>query len=184
MNQLCVLTHLTSSDWAAWVQAIGSIVAIGIAVWVSHQQSKNSLNVIRVEHRLTRTELAKALLSLSTNCKQLLDHITAQFPDRETCHFIADGTNHFDFNELQVVEHAVSAIPLHNLPHRLISLTMMVSSTVRQFRENVQYMLHHYTKMDGAAFQKFFDTLEELRVSLEQTCKDIQGEVKRSESEV
>ncbi|MEM5459645.1 hypothetical protein VSR69_33035 [Paraburkholderia phytofirmans] len=32
----------SSSDWATWVQAIGSIGAVGIAIWVSHKQYRDS----------------------------------------------------------------------------------------------------------------------------------------------
>ena len=35
----------SSSDWATWVQAIGSIGAIGIAIWVSHKQYRDSIKL-------------------------------------------------------------------------------------------------------------------------------------------
>lgn len=187
MNELCFLTGMTSSEWAAWVQAVGSIAAIfgatSIAIWQSRKQHQNSLALLRAEHRLARTELALALLSLSTNCQRALAHCAAQFPDRESVHNVAEGRVHFDFNELQVIEGAVRAIPLHSLPHRLVHLTMIVSSTVRQFRENVEFALKSYRSMDAAAFQKYFDVLAELKASLKLTCDDIQAEVTRSENE-
>ena len=187
MNELCLFTGMTSSEWAAWVQAVGSIAAIfgatGIAIWQSRKQHQNSLDLLRAEHRLTRTELARALLSLSTNCQRALAYCAAQFPDRESVHYIAEGRVHFDFNELQLIEGAVRAIPLHSLPHRLVNLTMILSSTVRQFRENVELALQSYRSMDAAAFQKFFDVLAELQASLKLTCGDIKAEVTRSENE-
>lgn len=41
MNELCILTNLTSSEVAAWVQAVGSLLALGVAffvVWWQHRQ--------------------------------------------------------------------------------------------------------------------------------------------------
>lgn len=187
MNQLCFLSEMTSSEWAAWVQAVGSIAAVfgaaGIAIWQARQQHKNSLALLRTEQRLGRVELAKALLSLSQNCLRLLDHLAAQFPDREAVYNIAEGKVHVDFNELSVVEGAVHDIPLHSLPHGLVSLTMMVSSTVRQFRENVDFALQSHRTMDANEFKKLFRVLADMRASLKLTCNDIEAEVKRSENE-
>lgn len=78
MYELCLLSSLTSSEWASWVQAIGSIAAIlgavGIAVWQSKRQHEASLALLRTEKRISRTESAKALLSLSTGALRLLEH--------------------------------------------------------------------------------------------------------------
>lgn len=38
MNNLCFMTNLSSSEWAAWVQAVGSVAAILVAVGVSYLQ--------------------------------------------------------------------------------------------------------------------------------------------------
>ena len=84
MQELCFISGMTSSEWASWVQAIGSIAAIfgaaGVAIWQSNKQQKNSLALLRTEQRLTRTELARALLTLSTNCQRAIAHCAAQFP--------------------------------------------------------------------------------------------------------
>ena len=49
MNTLCFASNLTSTEWAAWLQAIGSILAIlgatGIAVW----QARKQHNILRSE---------------------------------------------------------------------------------------------------------------------------------------
>lgn len=187
MNQLCFLSNLTSSEWAAWVQAVGSIAAIfgatGIAIWQARRQHKDSLKLLHTERRLARTELAQALLSLSTSCLRLLKYCAEQFPDRESVHKIADGNVHLDLNELRVVEGAVLAIPLHSLPYKLVSLTMMVSSTVRQFRENVEFALQSHRSMDAAEYEKFFVVLDEMQTSLKLTCNDIQTEVTRLQND-
>ena len=187
MSRLCFLSTLTSSEWASWVQAFGSIAAIvgaaWIAIWQSKRQHENALELTRVEHRLTRTELAKALLSLSTNCLKALSHCAAQFPDRSSVQNIAKGDPHYDLNELKVIEGAVREIPLHTLPHQLVHLTMIVSSTVRQFRENVEFALMSHRSMDAEAFDKFFVVLAELKESLRLTCADIQTAVSKLEHE-
>lgn len=187
LNQLCFLSDLTSSEWAAWVQAVGSIVAIagsvGIAIWQSKQQHKASMALLLAEKRFARIELAKAILSLSTSALQLLKYSTKAFPDRQSVHDTAEGRRHFDFGELRVVEGAIQAVPLHTLPHELVQLTMIVNSTVRQFRENIEFAIQTYRQMDADAFNTFFETLSTLTDSLSRSCDDIKTEVRRAESE-
>lgn len=185
MNELCFLSGLSSSEWAAWVQAVGSVAAIfgaaGIAIWQAGKQHKSSLEVVRAEHRLAGVATARALHSLSTNCQRAMAHAAVQFPSREAVHCIAEGRTHFDLEELKVIEGAVRSVPLHALPHQLVHLTMILSSTVRQFRENVEFALQSHRTMDGGAFEKFFGVLGELQRSLGLTCTDIQAEVVRLE---
>lgn len=187
MNQLCFLSNLSSSEWASWVQAVGSIVAIigavAIAVWQARQQHKASLDLLRAEKRLARTESAKAILSLSTGALRLLEHSARAFPDRQSVYDAAEGRTYFDFGELRVVEGAVQAISLHTLPHELVRLTMIVSSTVRQFRENIEFAVQNYRQLDGSAFEKLFEALAGLSKSLALTCADIEKEVRSAENE-
>ena len=187
MKQLCFLSNLTSSEWASWVQAIGSIAAIVgsvlIAVWQANRQHQASLDLLRAEKRLARVESAKALLSLSTGALRLLEHSARAFPNRESVHDTAEGRKYFDFGELRVVEGAIQAISLHTLPHELVRLTMIVSSSVRQFRENIEYAVQNHRQMDGDAFDALFEALAGLVKSLALTCKDMETEVQRAERE-
>lgn len=187
MNQLCFFSSLSSSDWASWVQAVGSIAAIfgaaGIAIWQSKQQHKASLNLLQTEKRLARTELAKAILSLSTGALRVMEHSAKAFPDRGSVHDTAEGRRYFDFGELRVVEGAIQAISLHTLPHELVHLTMIVNSTVRQFRENIEFAIQTHRKMDAQDFTKLFDALLKLPKNLALTCADIEKEARRAENE-
>jgi len=183
MSELDVVSSLTNSEWPAWVQAIGSIVAIigaaAIAIWQSKKQHENSLNLLSTEHRLTRLEISRALLSLSTNSLRMLNNYSRQLPDRSAVHRIGDGEIHLDLNELKVVEGAVQAVPLHSLPHQLVSLTMMVGSTLRQFREHVELAVQVHRQMDADQFDAFFTNMSEMQNSLKKTCDDIQAEIKK-----
>ena len=181
MSELNVVSSLAGSEWPAWVQAIGSVVAIigaaAIAIWQSKKQHENSLNLLSTEHRLARLETAQALLSLSISSLRMLNNYAKQLPDRSVVHNIGDGTTHLDLNELKVVEGAVKAIPLHSLPHQLVSLTMMVGSTLRQFREHVELAIKVHRQMDAEQFEAFFTNISGMKNSLKHTCDDIQAEV-------
>jgi hypothetical protein len=187
MNQLCFLTGLTSSEWAAWVQAIGSIAAImgavGIAIWQARQQHSASMAVLKAERSFARLEAARALRELSTGALRLLENSTKAFPDCEAVHDTAEGRRFFDFGELRVIEGAIQAVPLHSLPHDLVRLTMITGSCVRQFRENIEFAIPRHREMDSKDFTSLFDSLSALTKSLGLTCKDTETAVKRAEDE-
>lgn len=49
---------LSSSDWAAWVQAVGSISAIAVAIWLSRRDSKERARERRARSRNAAIQLA------------------------------------------------------------------------------------------------------------------------------
>jgi len=187
MNELCMFTGLTSSEWAAWVQAIGSIAAIagavGIAIWQSRKQHQTSLAALKAQHSLARLEAARALQELSIAAHRLLEHSTKAFPDRQAVHDTAEGRRFFDFGELRVIEGALQAVPLHALPHDLVRLTMILGSCVRQFRENIEFAMPRHRQMDAQEFTTLFDSLASLTKSLGLTRQDIESAVKRAAGE-
>jgi hypothetical protein len=44
-------------DWPAWVQAVGSVLAIGIAIWIPYRQTKSARDELAVD----RSKRARAL---------------------------------------------------------------------------------------------------------------------------
>ncbi len=107
--------------------------------------------------------------------------VADRLSDRESVHRAAEGLIHCDLGELYRLDKYVSAIPLQAVPHSLITQTMILGSTVRQFKEKVQMALDHYRTMDGAQFADFFRTLAAMIASIDATCKDFAKEVKACE---
>src|SRR5437870_3324531 len=100
---------MSNSEWAAWVQAVGSILAVAgaafAAIWQSRKQHESAMRIRRDDRRHERVELTKTLLELSQNCGKLFAHfIKTLNNDRETVHKIAEGDRHLDFGELVRVE--------------------------------------------------------------------------------
>ena len=106
-------------------------------------------------------------------------YLTKQLSNREDVYEIATGGRHVDLIELIRIEASIIGIPLHNLPDSLVTPTMVLSATVRQFRENVEFAIRKHREMDSAAFENFFRILREMNESLELTWSDIATEVDR-----
>lgn len=187
MHEFSFISTLTSSEWASWVQAIGSIFAIVgtalIAIWQSHKQHQISLSVLRAEHRMIRIETAKTLSEFSKNVICVVEHVVKRLSDREAVHTVAERNGPSDLNELIVLERAVLAVPLHSLPHSLVTLTMFLSSTIRQFRENVEGALENHRNMSSESFSALFSVLAECLGNLKRIAEEIDSEVVRASNE-
>jgi len=181
MYNLCFLSNMSSAEWAAWVQAVGSILAIlgavGVAVWQTNKQHGNALALLAAERQLEKRELARTLTILAKNCAKAASFFADALRDREAVYNIAEGLEPLDVGELTKLDTAISAIPLHELPSSLVTPTMLLGSTIRQFREKIEMVLRLHRQMDAAAFEDFFRTLQEMSESLSATSSEIGGEV-------
>lgn len=178
---------MTTSDWASWVQAVGTIVAVaaaaGIAVWQSRKQHGNALALHKEERRYERLALAKSLLTLAQNCKKAAEHFAAEMGTRETIYNIASGEKYFDFGELNQLQNTTSGIPLYRLPDTLVSSAMALAATVRQLNETIKIVVREHRKMDAEQFSNAFQTLSEISESLALTCSDIELAVTKIETD-
>lgn len=186
MHTLCFLSNLSSAEWTAWVQAVGSVVAIVAATWIAIHQSKaqhrNALDLHKAEQRAAKIDIAKTLSVLSLNSSKAMKHIAGQLHDREAIHLAAEGLTHCDIGELSRIDAYLSAIPLHSIPYSLVTPTMVLEATVRQFKEKTEMALRLHRQMDASMFDDFFGTVMEMSASLEATCRDLEAEVKRLEA--
>jgi len=186
MNELCFLSNLSSAEWAAWVQAIGSVAAIVAAALIAKHQSnlqhKNAINLHKTERCTEQTEITKTLSVLSINSSKAMAYIANQLNNRESIHKAAEGQIPCDVGELVRIDTYLSNIPLHIVPHSMVSLTMILGATVRQFKDKVEMAFELHRKMDAEMFEDFFDTLEKMNISIKATCNDINEEVKRLET--
>ena len=106
MNELCFMSNLSSSEWAAWVQAIGSIAAIASAVWIMNQQHKQEIQRRRTveAHRLDLLErLAAELLERVRMNSGLLEDSDGA------------GAFHAYTTTLHTRLNAIEAMPIHEI---------------------------------------------------------------------
>lgn len=61
MQELCFMSYLTAAEWAAWVQAIGSVLAIAAAIVIARQQFAAAARLQREAVVAERTRKYEAL---------------------------------------------------------------------------------------------------------------------------
>ena len=184
---LPLLSTMSASDWAAWVQAIGTIVAIfgavGIAMWQTEKQHKSALAEMREDRRQNRREAARNLLALADEALDLLHRSGQALPKWEAIMSLAQGDKHlFDVQELQVMEGALDAVQLHVLPHDLVRPARMVQAGVRRYRMALGHAIERHREMDAAQSDSALAFLGLLTKKLEKTCHDIDELVRRDDA--
>ena len=185
MNNLCFLSNLTSTEWAAWVQAVGSIVAIlaavKMALWQSKRQYSDALSLQQSELKRSRIENAKILMHISKNGVLAIDHFISQMSDRESISKISTRETYFDFGELDHTVERSMNIPLYNLPEDLVTPAMVFSATTRQFKHLVDIAIEEHKEMVSDDFDELFNSLKECRESLYETYTKINDFIIREE---
>lgn len=141
MNSLCFMTNLSNSDLAAWVQAIGTIVAVGAAlivvIWQHHLEK---LRVAK-SHRDLVTRYLSSTISLAGgvkhNAETLRDWCEMTLTSKQDLFFMAknvesisNALNNIPIWELDSFELIVNLIPIQ-------SLSKILLETVR-YAENME----------------------------------------------
>jgi hypothetical protein len=185
---MSTFSNLTSSEWAAWIQALGSVLAIGaaarLAIYQSREQHKSALALHNREKLDVQIDTTKVLLELAGNSAKVMKNIKLQLHDRESIYNVAEGLVHCPIGEMVRIDKCLSDIPLNTIPSSLVTYTMILGSTLRQFKEKVEMTLNCCLKMDTTMFADFFKCLAKMNVVIEKVCNDINVELKRLETKV
>lgn len=121
MYELCFASNLTSSELAAWVQAIGSIGAILTAVWIMDRQHRVQMKR-QDEIRHARIKSAHEIIRVAAMSMESAPRFVSQF-DREE---IPDSMMNMPENSMQaavrnVASNLTAALKtLEDVPHQLL----------------------------------------------------------------
>lgn len=140
---------------------------------MSSLQHKSNLSLHQTERRNARLDAVNALSILSVNAAKAMKFISKQLNNRESVRLAAEGLKPCDIGEIERIDEYLKAIPIHTLPDALITNTMIVGSTVRQFKEKVSMTLQLQHKMDAEMFNDFFRTIADMSASIDETCEEI-----------
>jgi hypothetical protein len=156
---LCLL----SSDWAAWVQAIGSILAIAFAgyyAWYqARKQHQSAMALFQTEQHRKTLEMTLSLSQLARTCLHAANIYCGHFKNVECVFKIATGEIYINFKELSVIETALESIPLMGLPHGLITAPLQLHSDIRQMRHNIELAIQKFERLDSSEYEVFYSNL-------------------------
>ena len=84
-------------DWPAWVQAIGSIAAILVAIWVSHWESERARKMVRED----LYEIRSAVAGLAREMANEVDRLATSFKGQPAYHAY-EGASYSTLNSLEI----------------------------------------------------------------------------------
>lgn len=102
-------------DWPAWVQAVGSVVAILTAIWVSHWEAERTRN----ERLEDRQELRRAIAGLARRLADLIER-DANAMINSPLYFHHEG---FSSSEYKLLEAALDRFD----PSKLVSAEAVIA---------------------------------------------------------
>ena len=186
MKEFYFFLNLTSSEWASWIQALGSVLAIIAAAWIaiyqSGKQHKSALALHNREKRDAQIDITKVLLALAENTSKVMINIEKQLSNRDSISNVVDGLEPCALDEILRIDKFLNDIPLYTIPSSLVNSTMILGSTVIQFKEKVEMTLRLYRKMDASMFDDFFECIAQMNITIESVCNIIAAELRQLDS--
>ena len=172
---LCVIEEMGAAEWAAWIQAIGALLAIYASGWVARSQAKAQHDIglkLQKEDQLQKQiAFAEAITEIVRNAKARIDFVCKSFPDRQSVYDVAMKSTYYDYDGLSEIEDSLKQIALHELTSsKLVRSLMLMIPTVRQMNIQVNKAINEHSSMDAIAYQKFFNALNEMAKSAEKRC--------------
>jgi hypothetical protein len=181
MSNLCFTANMTSAEWAAWFQAWIAGLAIIAAAIISNRQAKAQYEGARKlqheDYRQAQKRITAAIALLAANASRSVAHVAVSVGTRDQIHDIGESRQFLDLGELDSLARSISSISLHDLPTvELVMHTMILSSTVRQFSDIVRAAIRQHRDMTAPQFGEFFNTLQQMIVSLNTTVGALEVE--------
>jgi hypothetical protein len=181
--QTCLLfpVDLTKSECASWVQAIGTILAIAVAVGVAFYQANRQQAITRQamldQANAANLSVAETLAELAKASLNLQKHFEKNLNTREAVMEAGTYGMKSDMSMLQGLEQFLYAVELHRLPQPLVKLGLILASSITQLRVKVEQVLRINRQMRAEEFDDLFQSLHQMTISLEKTVTEFEREV-------
>lgn len=174
-------TCMPRSDWAAWVQAVGSIAAIAIALYIARKQSAtqhaSAMKAVRAQHDLERQPSGTALALLAITGRDLVKFTLEQLGTPEALVTKGSGLMRTVKAELEATERGLEAIPPQALAVGLALPAFLVANSIRHFRVEMEQLVEFRRERSGDAIANMLLLLKEQLVQIDAACDSIGKQV-------
>ena len=135
--------------WAAWAQAIGSILAIVAAIWISYLQHRSSLKVLEAQRRDAKVRKLDVLFALAEQTRTLVEKANAGIQ--------GDLSNYLerelDSNDLRGLHEAFAAMRLQDLPSgKAVFAILRLKEVSRQMPDLLQRAVDDMSEHGGLSY--------------------------------
>ena len=152
--------NLGAEACASWVQAWGSILALGITgfgiLYQADQQRKLAASVAKSTENRIYSSRSGALSALATGANSLLIHLIEIVSERKA--FVEKslmGGFEIYMLELKSIERWLENTPIHDLPDNLIDELLIITGNLRQVRYQFGVAVRNSETIDEDQFSDF-----------------------------
>lgn len=169
---------MTPSDWAAWVQAVGSIGAIIAGFRVANKQSKNAAAQARLDRLEADDDRLTAAFSVAMYAADLIHEAARQAASRASVGgYLEVSCYYLDF---EGAARALQAIPLHDLRS-----SAMIGGLLKIHRcvESIDRMTNNAQadpSFDDHDYGEWQEGIIEIRTATETAMQDLTQQVEQS----
>ena len=179
MHQLCFTTSLSSSDLAAWVQAIGSVIAIFVAIYLSNMQIKkqydNSFKLFRFDKQTAQTNTIVSIHAVILMISSLYTAFLQKYSSLESFNNSKSRMTN-TFNAVISVDHQIDLLKsfsYQSLPHDVfIRLNVAIKSCDIHTAE-FSDIFNHNINISDERFRSLIDATKILITELDELAHEI-----------
>jgi len=106
--------QLKVDHWASWVQAVGSITALGVAIYLSHKQSKDARSILEISDAIATKKKHAAYSTIANVALTYVRRVEVAFQNDVGFSGMVVDANQFDRKRKELMQ-AISAIPIHEV---------------------------------------------------------------------
>lgn len=140
-------TQLWTAVGAAWVQAVGSIAALGIAIFVMDRQNRAAVELVANSDRKTALRKARAVQALVKNCHDSVCIIMEKFQRQIETRAPDDAILSMSHAGVETLNEAV--VPLRAVPLHELGSSELVHSVMGTLK-NMLHLIHAMQALDAA----------------------------------
>jgi len=168
----------SNPNLASWVQAVGSIVAIGstavLVFWQHELERKRAREADLDTRRRKLSVIVELVRATSFHAKWLRDSLS----DRDTIHAIGDRVRPFDRKLIASLGAQIEMIPLHELDDaKFATEVLILTSVCRELRDKLSTALELHRRMSAADFEDLFESLRNTVLQLQQVHSGMKDRV-------
>lgn len=127
---------LSKAEWASWVQAVGSVLAITFAFLIGQQQASATLQSVRDADALSAFRKFDSVLAVADEAQNYAKEVSKSFSQAHA-HYLLLRITHSD-QRIQIRLDALQAIPAHELgSYRAVSSFLALKNAVVDFHTAV-----------------------------------------------
>ena len=172
------------SDWAAWVQAVGSILAIAATGWAVQHAHRLQERRDRQQHKSARVDRLEVLFKLVDSTVNSVNYIQNQLCDKPRLKTALLGKPNLDMGVLRTLGELLIPIPLHELDDPEVAFEiLLITMNCKQLRELALSSIQSIDQMPDPSITEALNSMKSLSDQTIECRKNVRSRIESIKAE-